>query len=55
MSWAFFIWVCNWRKNKREFIIENIKEIERDKKLIFKNRKQLEKWYKNEFNKKIVI
>lgn len=55
LSLEFFIWVLNWRKNKRERIIETIKQIEQDKILIFKNRKELEKWYKKEFNKNIII
>lgn len=54
MSWKFFLLVWNWRKNKRSAIIENINKIDKDKILIFKNRRQLNKWYKNEFNKKII-
>ena len=54
MSWEFFLLVWNWRKNKRSAIIENINKIDKDKILIFKNRRQLNKWYKNEFNKKII-
>lgn len=54
MSWEFLLWVWNWRKNKRDEVIKNVNQIESKKVLIFKNRKQLNKWYKNEFNKKII-
>lgn len=53
MSWEFFWWVANWRKNKRQKIIEILKEIDNDKIHIFKTRNELNKWYKNEFNEKI--
>ena len=53
MSLEFFWWVVNWRKNKRQTIIENLQEIESDKIHIFKTRRQLNKWYENEFNRKI--
>ena len=55
MSWEFFWYVVNWRKNKRPNIIANLKEINSDKVHIFKTRKQLNKWYKNQFNEKIKI
>ena len=53
MSWDFFFWVLNWRRTKRAFIIENINKIDKEKVLIFKNRRTLNKWYKKEFGKKI--
>ena len=53
MSWQFFWWVVNQRKNKRQAIIENLQEINSDKIHIFKTRKQLNKWYKKQFNEKI--
>lgn len=53
MNWKFFCWVVNWRKNKRQTVIENLREINNDKVHIFKTRRQLNKWYKNQFNKKI--
>ena len=53
MSWHFFFFVFNWRKNKRQFIIDNLQEINNDKIHIFKTRRQLNKWYKNKFNKKM--
>lgn len=54
ISLGFLWWVLNWRKNKRQTIIENIKNIDKDKICIFKTRRQLNKWYKEKFNKKIV-
>lgn len=53
MDWKFFWWVVSWRKNKREDIIKNLNQIEQSKIIIFKNRKQLNKWYKEKFNKNI--
>ena len=53
MSFKFFVWVLNWRKDKRNEIIENLKGIDKEKILVFKSRRKLNKWYKKEFNKKI--
>lgn len=53
MSLKFLLWTWNWRKNKRATILKNINKIDKDKILIFKNRRQLNRWYKNEFNKSI--
>ena len=55
MSLEFLLWTWNWRKNKRNSIIDNIKNIDKDKILIFKNRRQLNKWYKKEFVDKIIM
>ena len=55
MDWKFLCFVINWRKNKRKIIIDNLKEINNDKVHIFKTRRQLNKWYKNIFKKKIDI
>ena len=54
MSWDFFIWVLKWRKDKRNEVIEKINKIDNKKVLIFKNRRQLNKWYKKEFGKNII-
>jgi adenylate kinase family enzyme len=54
ISLQFFFFVLHWRKNKRNEIIENLNVIDKNKILIFKNRRQLNKWYYNEFNKKIL-
>ena len=53
MSWDFFMFVLNWRKNKRNEIMEKVNKLDANKVLIFKNRRQLNKWYKNEFKQKI--
>ena len=53
ISFKFLKFVINWRKDKRLFIINTLKNIDKDKILIFKNRRSLNKWYKKEFNKKI--
>lgn len=55
INFKFLIWVLKWRKTKRKDIIENLEKIDKNKILIFKNRKQLNKWYKKEFNEKIII
>ena len=54
MTWDFLLWVWQWRKYKRDEIIENLQKIDNGKVLIFKNRRQLNKWYKQEFDKKII-
>lgn len=53
MNWEFFWWAVNWRKNKRQMIIEDLQGIDNDKIHIFKTRKQLNEWYKSQFNKRI--
>ena len=56
MNFSFFIWVLKWRNNKRQRIIDLIKKNDIEKKLlIFKNRRSLNKWYKKEFEKNIII
>lgn len=54
MSFEFFMFVCKWRKTRRDEIVERISKVDKSKVLIFKNRRQLNKWFKNEFGKKIV-
>lgn len=54
MSVKFFLLVLKWRKTKRKYIIDTVKNINSNKVLIFKNRRSLNKWYKNEFNRSIV-
>ena len=53
MSWKFFFLVVNWRKNKRQTIIDTLQNVNNDKVHIFKTRKQLNKWYEDMFNEKI--
>lgn len=55
MNLDFFLWVCKWRKNKRQNIVDNIEKIDESKVLIFKNRKELNNWFEKEFGKKIQI
>lgn len=56
MTWRFLKFTLKWRKNKREFLLSKIKEAENQNKImIFKNRKQLNKWFENEFGRKIEI
>ena len=39
----------------RNEVLEKISKVDQEKVYIFHNRKQLNKWYKNTFNKKIEI
>ena len=55
MSFDFLMWVFNWRKNKRKEVIEKIEKVDENKLLIFKNRRKLNKWFKNHFNTKIKV
>ncbi len=55
LTFEFLKWTINWRKNKRDFIVESINQINDKKVIIFKNRRELNKWYKKEFNKKIDV
>ena len=42
-------------KNKRVSIIEKLSKVNNEKIIIFKNRKQLNEWYKKQFNTNIEI
>ena len=53
ISWEFLWLVINWRKNKRNEIIEKISKIDNNKVHVFYKRKQLNKRYKNTFGKKM--
>mgnify|MGYP000000282938 FL=1 len=53
MSWEFLWFVINWRKDKRNEIIEKISKIDNNKVHVFYKRKQLNKWYENTFGKKM--
>lgn len=55
MSWKFLKWVWNWRKDKREKVLNAISKVESSKVLIFKNRRTLNKWYYNNFKHKMKI
>ena len=51
----FFWFVVKWRKNKRPKTIQQLESVDKEKLLVFKNRKELNKWYQNEFNEKIIV
>lgn len=55
MSLKFLIWVIKWRKRKRKIILEKLSKLNQEKVHIFTTRKQLNKWYENEFNTKMII
>lgn len=55
MTSNFFFFVLFWRRNKRKDVINEINQIDTSKVIIFKNRKQLNKWYQKEFHEKIKI
>lgn len=55
MDLKFLSWVWNWRKDKRQDIVEAIKKLDDSKVLIFKNRRELNKWFEREFGKKIEV
>lgn len=54
MDISFIKILLNWKK-KRVIIIEKIARVNNNKIIIFKNRRQLTKWYINQFNKNIII
>lgn len=43
----FFFYVLKYNRNKRNIIVENLKEIDETKVLIFKNRKSVNNWINN--------
>lgn len=47
--------VLKFKKEKRPGIIDEINKVDKDKVLIFKNRRALNKWFKMEFNKKMEV
>lgn len=53
MNKEFFFWVLKWRRTKRAAIIEAIDKVDKDKVLIFKSRRDLNRWFKKEFGEKI--
>ena len=53
MSWEFLWLVINWRKNKRNEIIEKISKIDNNKVHVFYKRKQLNKWSEYTFGIKM--
>ena len=55
MTFKFLLLVLHWRRDKRDEIIKAIEGIDPNKIIIFNNRRQLNKWYKKEFGKKIEV
>lgn len=47
--------VLRWKRHKRSQIIEILKVVEKDKIIVFQNRKQLNAWYDNQFSEKIEL
>lgn len=55
MNWTFIKFTINWKKTKGSTVEEVLKK-NRDKNvLIFKKRRKLNKWYEDEFAKKIEV
>lgn len=46
MDKEFFTYVLKYNKNKRKFVVENLDGINKEKILVFKNRKQVNNWIK---------
>ena len=51
MDKEFFTYVLRYNRTKRKSILENLKGIDKEKILVLKNRRQVNKWLKNEKNK----
>lgn len=51
MDKDFFTYVLRYNRTKRKSIVENLEGIDKEKILILKNRRQVNKWLKNEKNK----
>ncbi len=51
IDWDFIKWTLDWNKNKREFVMDVLNQNKDKNILIFKNRRKLNKWYKNELRK----
>ena len=46
MDKEFFLYVLNYNKNKRKYIVDNLENIDKDKIIVFKKQKDLNKWLK---------
>ena len=51
IDWKFIKWIRNWNKTRRKFIIDVLERNKNKEIIIFKNRRQLNNWYKNIENK----
>ncbi len=55
LTWYFFSWVIVWRHKKRKEIMEIINSLDKSKVLIFKSRRVLNNWYKNNFRENMEV
>ncbi|MBQ2938342.1 MAG: hypothetical protein IJE05_05665 [Clostridia bacterium] len=55
MEWKFIKFTISWNKTKGNTIDEILKRNKDKKIIVFKNRRELNKWYQEEFNKKIEL
>ncbi len=46
----FIVWVLKWRKNKRKKVLKILEKIDKEKVLIFKNKRELNKWFEKQFD-----
>ena len=51
MDKEFFTYVLKYNKEKRKNIVNNLEGIDKSKLIVFKNRRQLNKWLKEEERK----
>lgn len=55
MNLEFIKQTLNWDKEKKNIVYKVLEDNKEKKIFIFKNRRQLNKWYEKEFNKKIEV
>ena len=55
MDLEFIKFTLKWNKNKRKDIFKYLNNVDKNKVLIFRRRKDLNKWYRNQFNTNIEI
>lgn len=55
MEWKFVKFAINWKKQKENIVKEALEKNKDKNILIFKSRKELNKWYQQEFKKKIEV
>ncbi len=55
MSWEFLKFTYNWNRKKLKFIDDILEKNNNKKIIIFKNRKELNKWYLEEFGEQIQL
>lgn len=55
LDFEFIKFTLKWNKNKRKDIFKYLNNVDKNKVLIFRRRKDLNKWYRNQFNTNIEI